>query len=120
MSMVSSSRLLLAITVIASVVLGFLGVLYLLASTAAPMQPMRLWVGVILIGIALVLIAFASKSLVKPPPITVHWSPSGTVKLEELRCPSCSAPLRIENPSVTRVVCQYCGRTVEIVEEPKW
>jgi len=117
MSMVSSSRLLLAITVAASVVLGFLGVLYLLASA---MEPMRLWVGIILIGIALVLVAFVSKSLVKPPPITVHWSPSGAVKLEELKCPSCSAPLRIENPSVTRVVCQYCGRTIEIVEEPKW
>jgi len=117
MSPVSSSRLLLAITVIASAALGFLGVLYLLAS---PMDPTRLWVGVILIGVALVLVAFASKSLVKPPPITVHWSPSGQVKLEELKCPNCNAPLKVENPSVTRVVCQYCGRVVEIVEEPKW
>ena len=116
-SLISSSRLLLAITVIASAVLGFLGVLYLLASA---MEPMRLWVGVILIGVALVLVAFVSKSLVKPPPITVHWSPSGEVKLEELKCPNCNAPLRAENPSVTRVVCQYCGRVVEIVEEPKW
>ena len=113
----SSSRFLLAITIIASTVFGSLGVLYLLASA---MEPMRLWVGVILIGIALVLVAFVSKSLVKPPPITVHWSPSGEVKLEELKCPSCSAPLRIENPSISRVVCQYCGRAVEIVEEPKW
>jgi len=114
---ISSSRLLLAITVIASAVLGFLGVLYLLASV---MEPMRLWVGVILIGVALVLVAFVSKSLVKPPPITVHWSPSGEVKLEELKCPNCNAPLKVENPSVTRIVCQYCGRVVEIVEEPKW
>jgi len=118
MPVVSSSRLLSAITIIASAVLGFLGVLYLLASAVE--DPMRLWKGIIMIGIALVLVAFASKSFVKPPPITVHWSASGEVKLEELKCPSCSAPLRIENPSVTRVVCQYCGRTVEIVEEPKW
>jgi len=118
MSMVSWSRFLLAITVVASVVLGFLGVLYLLASAVE--DPMRLWKGIILIGIALVLVAFVSKSLVKPPPITVHWSPSGEVRLEELKCPNCSAPLRVENPSITRVVCQYCGRTVEIVEEPKW
>ena len=118
-SLVSLSRFLLVITIIASVALGFLGVLYLLAS---PMDPThtRLWVGVTLIGVALVLIAFVSKSLVKPPPITVYWSHSGQVKLEELKCPSCSAPLRIENPSITRVICQYCGRTVEIVEEPKW
>ena len=113
----SSSRFLLAIIVIASAILGSLGVLYLLASAV---EPMRLWVGIILIGVALVLVAFASKSFVKPPPITVHWSPSGEVKLEELKCPSCNAPLRIENPSITRVVCQYCGRTIEIVEEPKW
>ena len=117
-SLISSSRLLLAITVIASAVLGFLGVLYLLASAVE--DPMRLWKGIILIGIALVLVSFVSKSLVKPPSITVHWSPSGRVKLEELKCPNCNAPLRVENPSVTRVVCQYCGRVVEIVEEPKW
>lgn len=115
--MSSSSRFLLAITIIASASLGILGVLYLLASAV---EPMRLWVGIILIGVALVLVAFASKSLIKPPPITVHWSPSGQVKLEELKCPNCNAPLKIENPSVTRVVCQYCGRTVDIVEEPKW
>jgi len=114
---VSSSRLLLVITIITSVVLGFLGVLYLLASA---MEPMRLWVGIVLIGIALVLVAFVYKSLVKPPPITVYWSPSGEIKLEELKCPSCNAPLKIENPSISRVVCQYCGRAVEIVEEPKW
>jgi hypothetical protein len=120
MASTSSSRFLLAVTVIASAALGILGVLFLLASTAEPINPMRLWVGVILIGIALVLVAFASKSLVKPPPITVQWSPSGEVKLEELKCPNCNAPLKVENPSVTRVVCQYCGRVVEIVEEPKW
>jgi len=117
MSPLSSSRFLLTIAVIASAILGFLGVLYLLAST---MEPMRLWVGIILIGTALVLVAIASKSLIKPPPITVHWAPSGEVKLEELKCPNCNAPLKIENPSITRIVCQYCGRAVEIVEEPKW
>jgi len=114
---VSSSRLLLAITIIASVVLGFLGVLYLLV---AGLKQMYFWVGVILIGVALVLVTVVYKSLVKPPPITVYWSPSGEVKLEELKCPSCGAPLKIENPSISRVVCQYCGRAVEIVEEPKW
>ena len=117
--MSSLSRFLLAITVIASAALGVLGVFYLLASPLDPTH-LRLWVGVILIGVALVLVAFASKSLIKPPPITVHWSPSGELKLEELKCPNCNAPLKIENPSVTRVVCQYCGRVVEIMEEPKW
>ena len=113
----SPSRFLLVITITVSAILGFLGVLFLLASA---MDPMRLWVGIILVGIALVLVAFASKSLVKPPAITVHWSPSGEMKLEELKCPNCSAPLQIENPSVTRIVCQYCGRAVELVEEPTW
>lgn len=117
--MSSSARFLLAITIIASAALGILGVLFLLASPLDPTH-LHLWVGVILIGVALVLVAFASKSLIKPPPITVHWSPSGQVKLEELKCPNCNAPLKIENPSVTRVVCQYCGRVVEIMEEPKW
>ena len=117
MSPLSSSRFLLIITITVSASLGILGVLFLLASA---MDPMRLWIGIILVGIALVLVAFASKSLVRPPSITVHWSPSGQVKLEELKCPNCNAPLKLEHPSVTRVVCQYCGRVVEIVEEPTW
>jgi len=111
------SRVILAIAIIAAVALGFLGVLYLLASA---IEPTRLWVGITLLGISLILAFFVYKSLVKPAPITVHWSPSGPLNLEELKCPNCGGALKVDDPNKTKVVCQYCGRVVEIVEEPKW
>jgi len=98
-------------------VLGSLGVLYLLASA---IEPSRLWVGITLVGISLILAFFVYRSLVKPTPITVQWSPSGPLKLEELKCPSCGGMLKVDDPNKTRVTCPYCGRLVEIVEEPKW
>lgn len=111
------SRIILTIAIIGAIILGSLGVLYLLAST---IEPSRLWVGITLLGISLLLAIFVYKSLVKPAPITVHWSPSGPLKPEELKCPNCGATLKVEDPSKTRIICQYCGRVVEIVEEPKW
>jgi len=114
---ISSSRLPLAIVIVVSVGLCFLGVLYVLASA---IEPARLPVGITLIGLAIILIVFASRKLVKPPPVVVYWSPSGPVKPEELRCPNCGAPLTIEDPRMTRVACRYCGRAIEVVEEPKW
>jgi len=110
-------RVILAIAIIAAIVLGIFGVLYLLASA---MELARLWVGITLLGLSLALAFFVYKSLVKPAPITVHWSPSGPLKLEELKCPNCGATLKVDDPNKTMVICPYCGRTVEIVEEPKW
>ena len=117
MSSLFSSKFFIVIATISSIALGFLGVLFLLASA---MNLNRLMVGIILIMIALVLAIFIFRSTVKPPPITVYWKPSGKVKLEELKCPSCGAPLNVENPSVSRVVCQYCSKAIEITEEPQW
>jgi hypothetical protein len=111
------SRIITAIAIIAAIALGILGVLYLLASA---IMPSRLWVGITLLGISLIIAFFAYKSLAKPKPITVQWSSSGPLKPEELKCPNCGATLKVDDPNKTRVVCQYCGRLVEIVEEPKW
>ena len=87
---------------------------------AAAYESTRLVTGGVLIGLALVIFAFAYRATVKPKPIVVSWSPSGPIKAEELKCPSCGAPLRVEDPRASRVKCSYCGKTVEIVEEPKW
>jgi len=113
----TSSRLLLVVSVLAALILGFLGVMYILAAAYAPT---RLVTGIVLIGLALVTFAFAYRTTLKPRPIVVSWSPSGPIKPEELKCPSCGAPLKVEDPRTTRVTCSYCGKTVEIVEEPKW
>jgi len=111
------SKVLLAIAIIVAIVLGFFGVLYLLASAV---EPARLWVGITLLGTSLIIAFFVYRSLAKPAPITVHWSPSGPLKPEELKCPNCGGTLKVDDPAKTRVICQYCGRVVEIVEEPKW
>lgn len=73
-----------------------------------------------LLGLTLILAFLVYKKLAKPAPITVKWSPSGPLKLEELKCPNCGAALKVDDPNKTTVVCPYCGRVVEIVEEPKW
>lgn len=118
MSRVSNvSKVFLVIAIIVAIVLGFLGVLYLLASA---IEPTRLWVGIILLGSSFVLAFYVYKSLVKPAPITVKWSLSGPLKPEELKCPNCGGTLKVDDSAKTRVTCQYCGRVVEIVEEPKW
>jgi len=103
--------------IVVAIVLGSLGVLYLLASA---LEPSRLWTGITLLGMSLILAFLVYRTLVKPAPITVHWSPSGPLKLEELKCPNCGATLKVDDPSKTRVICPYCGRVVKIVEEPKW
>ena len=113
----TSLRLLLVVSVLVAIVLGFLGVMYILAAVYAPT---RLVTGIVLIGLALVISAFAYRGTVKPKPIVVSWSASGPIKPEELKCPSCGAPLKVEDPRASRVTCSYCGKTVEIVEEPKW
>jgi len=113
----ASLRLLLIVSVLAAVILGFLGVMYVLSAAYAPT---RLFTGIVLIGLALVISVFVYRGTVKPKPIVVSWSPSGPIKPEELKCPHCGAPLKVEDPGVTRVTCSYCGKAVEIVEEPKW
>jgi hypothetical protein len=107
----------IALAVIGAIALGTLGILYLLA---AAVVPSRLWIGITLLGVSLILAFLVYKSLAKPTPINVQWSPSGPIKPEELKCPNCGGTLKIDDPNKTRVVCQYCDRVVEIVEEPKW
>jgi len=105
------------LAIIAAIVLGILGILYLLA---AAIEPSRSWTGMTLLGLCLILAFLVYKKLVKPAPITVRWSPSGPIKLEELKCPNCGAALKVDDPNKAHVTCPYCGRVVEIVEEPKW
>lgn len=112
------SRILVILVIIAAIVLGVLGVLYVLVSTIRGST--YLWVGITFLGLSLMLAFLVYKALIKPAPITVHWSPSGPLNLEELKCPNCGAALKVDDPNKTRVTCPYCGRVVEVTEEPKW
>jgi hypothetical protein len=49
---------------------------------------------------------------------------TGNVRLEEMRCRSCTSPLSKEDVEVKAgaiyVHCSFCGATYQLEEEPKW
>jgi uncharacterized membrane protein len=49
---------------------------------------------------------------------------SGQMKAVALKCPNCSASINSDTikivSGVPYAICDYCGHTFEIVEEPKW
>ena len=75
------SRGILILAILSSVGLGFLGILYILASA---IEPMRFPVGVTLILAAFLIAVLSVRKFTKRPPLVVRWSPSGPIKLEEL------------------------------------
>ena len=60
----------------------------------------------------------------KPTRIVHRVELSGEMKAVPIQCPSCGGsidPQRIEiRDGVPYATCSYCGKTVEVAEEPKW
>ena len=102
---------------VTSVILGFLGVLYLLASVYAPQ---RLITGSLLLGSAILIIALTVWKTSIPKKIIVQWSPSGELEVEELKCPYCGAPITELKPGMDIIKCKYCGKTIKVEEKPIW
>jgi uncharacterized protein with PIN domain len=103
-------------------VLAFLGFVFIAGSQGIIM---RLVIGVILFVAAGALVYMAR---VQPEPsqttIVQQIDLSGDVKLQEIRCRSCNAPLsdksiRVEAGAIF-VNCEFCGATYQFEEAPKW
>jgi len=104
---------------IASAVLIFLGVIFMISAN----------LGVTYFLEGLVFLALAGGLLVlsrekKPLEIKQTISVTGPVKVKEVRCPNCNAvidPTKAEiidgKPYVT---CSYCNNKFELTEEPTW
>jgi hypothetical protein len=105
------------------------GCLFLLAATSPQNQSKggTFFVGLLLIGIGLAII-FAVK-LREPKPtqkveVTQKIELSGDVKLEEMKCRNCSAPLAKDSVILKEgaifVSCPYCKTSYQVEEAPKW
>jgi hypothetical protein len=102
--------------------LGFLGFIFIAGSQG---MIMRIVIGLILFVAAGALVYMAR---VQPEPsqttIVQQIDLSGDVKLQEIRCRSCNAPLsdksiRVEAGAIF-VNCEFCGATYQFEEAPKW
>ena len=114
--------------IIAGIFLLF-GCLFLLAATSPQNQSKggTLFAGLVLIGIGLAIV-FAVK-MREPKPtqkveVTQKVELSGDVKLEEMKCRNCSAPLAKDSVVLKEgaifVSCPYCKTSYQVEEAPKW
>jgi DNA-directed RNA polymerase subunit RPC12/RpoP len=82
----------------------------------------RLGVALFSIASSLAILYLLQRS--KPVEIVQRVELSGPIKAQEIACPYCSAPLDLELVKVVDGVpmmeCPYCGRSFEVIEEPKW
>ena len=104
---------------IASAVLIFLGVIFIISAN----------LGVTYFLEGLVFLALAGGLLVltrekKPIEIKQTIAVTGPVKVKEVRCPNCNAVVDPTKVTVSEgkpyVTCSYCGNKFELTEEPTW
>ncbi len=110
------------VTYIVAVVLGFLGLVFVIGAQG---QLARIVVGVILMAGAGVLVYLTRVQPEKKETTVVQKIDlSGDVKLEEMRCRNCGGSLDQDALSVRGgaifVDCPYCGASYQIEEAPKW
>ncbi|UCD97130.1 MAG: hypothetical protein JSV35_03525 [Candidatus Bathyarchaeota archaeon] len=110
---------------IGAIICFFFGVIFALASGASGADTSsRLAVSAILfiMGCGVVVILYVISK--KPARIIHQVELSGEMKAVPIQCPSCGGsidPQRIKiKDGVPYATCRYCGKTVEVAEEPKW
>ena len=106
---------------IGAIICFFFGVIFALASAYAPS---RLAVAAILFITGFGIVAILYMISKKPARIVHRVELSGEMKAVPIQCPSCGAsidPDRIRiRDGVPYATCSYCGKAVEVAEEPKW
>jgi predicted Zn finger-like uncharacterized protein len=106
---------------LASAVLIFLGIVFLIASIYALS---RLLVGAVLIVAGVGIALAVSRAGAVQAPIKYELELPGGLKVDSMKCPNCGASLdpskmqlKLNAPSIK---CPYCGNEFEVSEEPKW
>ncbi len=106
---------------VAAVILFFFGSIFALASAYAPI---RLAVAAILFIVGFGILAGIYAISRKPPEIVQRVELSGEMKAVPITCPNCGGSISPEKikivDGVPYATCGYCGKTVEVAEEPKW
>ena len=84
---------------------------------------MRIIVGILLIGAAVV-IGWLTKAKAPERTIVQQVDLTGDITREQLQCESCGAPLDEKSISLEEgaiiVKCPYCGTSYQLEEAPKW
>jgi len=113
---------------IVGAILLLFGVLFMLAafSTQTDNQFGSLLTGLVLAGVAGVILWYVNRKLVPPgeQKVQLDIDLSGDVDLEKFQCSNCGGNLSSEHVHMVAgaptVDCPYCGVTYQITEKPKW
>lgn len=104
-----------------AIVLFFFGTIFALASVYAPI---RLAVAAILFIAGFGLIIGVYMITRQPQQMVQRVELSGEMKAVPITCPNCGASIQPDKikivGGVPYLTCGYCGKTVEVAEEPKW
>lgn len=101
-------------------VLGLLGLMFIAGNKGLPM---RIVVGVLMVGAAGALV-WLTRAKVPERTIVQKVDLSGDVQTEQMKCKQCGAPLDDKSVQLREgaifVKCPYCGTSYQIEEAPKW
>ncbi|RLI20676.1 hypothetical protein DRO45_03400 [Candidatus Bathyarchaeota archaeon] len=104
---------------VVSALLLFFAVLYALASVY---MPIRIWISALLFLAGFGMLYFVWRR--QPTKIVQKLEVPGRIKVQEIKCPNCSASIDIDQIKIVNgvptVKCPYCGHVFEVTEEPKW
>ena len=107
--------------VLGSIIVAILLLLGIIFALASAYETSRLVVAAFFFLISLGIIYFTTQ---KPKVNIQKVEFSGQMKAVALNCPNCSASITSKNiklvSGVPYATCSYCGKTVEVTEEPKW
>jgi len=112
-------------SIVAAVLILF-GVLMIIGATDDPSNYGWIPVGVVLIGIGLVLVFFATRKSAQPADnnVTLNIDLPGDVNMDTIKCQSCGGTLKPEDIKMVAgapvVTCPWCHTTYQLTEEPKW
>ncbi|UCH31624.1 MAG: hypothetical protein JSV05_09080 [Candidatus Bathyarchaeota archaeon] len=112
-------RILIGSVIVA--ILFFFGIIFALASVYAPT---RLIIAAILFVAGFGIIGVLYMFTRKPIDFVQRVEFSGDMKAVSIECPNCGASIQPNKIKIMNGVpfatCGYCGKTVEVAEEPKW
>jgi len=101
-------------------IVGFLGLVFLIGNQH---QPMRIFLGLVLIAAGIV-IGWLTKAKAPERTIVQKIDLTGDIETKHLECKNCGAQLdskAIEMREGAIVVkCPYCGTSYQLEEAPKW
>ena len=116
------------ISVIFSSILIFFGVLFLLGAFSPDGSPAWIIIGLILVGIAIVIIWLGTRKKAVDAKdtqnVTLKIDLPGNVSLDSMKCKSCGGNLSAENVKMVagalQVTCPFCHTQYQLTEDPKW